>query len=58
MDKIEVTALSSEQRAAMAGATQPAFETHVAENLDAKAGELLALFKSEVGKANDASYLD
>ena len=58
MDKIEVTALSAEQRAAMAGATQPAFEAHVAENLDAKAGELLTLFKSEVGKANDATYLD
>lgn len=58
MDKIEVTALSAEQRAAMAGATQPAFEAHVAENLDAKAGELLTLFKAEVGKANNASYLD
>ncbi|WP_412553019.1 DctP family TRAP transporter solute-binding subunit [Shimia sp. MIT1388] len=58
MDKIEVTALSDEQRAAMAGAAQPAFEAHVAENMDARAGELLAKFKSEVAAANAASYLD
>ncbi|HAT86841.1 MAG TPA: C4-dicarboxylate ABC transporter substrate-binding protein [Rhizobiales bacterium] len=58
MDKIEVTALSDDQRKAMAGATQPAFEKHIKENQDAKAGELLTLFKSEVKKANDASYID
>ncbi|WP_299422662.1 DctP family TRAP transporter solute-binding subunit [uncultured Shimia sp.] len=58
MDKIEVTALSDEQRAAMAGAAQPAFEAHVAENMDARAGELLAKFKAEVSAANAASYLD
>lgn len=58
MDKIEVTALSAEQRAAMAGAAQPAFEAHVAENMDDRAGELLAKFKSEVAAANAASYLD
>lgn len=58
MGKIEVTALSAEQRAAMAGAAQPAFEAHVAENMDARAGELLAKFKSEVAAANAASYLD
>ncbi|SMP04447.1 DctP family TRAP transporter solute-binding subunit [Shimia sagamensis] len=58
MDKIEVTALSAEQRAAMAGAAQPAFESHVAENMDARAGELLAKFKAEVSAANAASYLD
>lgn len=58
MDKIEVTALSAEQREAMASAAQPAFEAHVAENMDARAGELLAKFKSEVAAANAASYLD
>lgn len=58
MDKIEVTALTDDQRKAMAGATQPAFETHVAENLDAKASELLTLFKSEVEAANGSSYLN
>ncbi|MDA7963629.1 DctP family TRAP transporter solute-binding subunit [Ruegeria sp.] len=58
MDKIEVTALSDEQRAAMAAATQPAFEAHVAENLDAKASELLSLFKAQVEAANTDGYLD
>jgi len=58
MDKIEVTALSAEQREAMAAAAQPAFDAHVAENMDARAGELLAKFKSEVAAANAASYLD
>ena len=58
MDKIEVTALTADQRAAMAAAAQPAFETHVSENLDAGAQDLLELFKTEVGAANDAVYLD
>ena len=58
MDRMEVTALSAEQRAAMAEAAQPVFESHVAENLDAKAGELLELLKAEVGSANDSSYLN
>jgi len=58
MDKIEVTALTAEQRAAMAGAAQPAFEAHVAENMDDRAGELLSKFKSEVAAANAASYLN
>lgn len=57
MDKIEVTALTDEQRAAMAGAAQPAFEAHVSENMDEKAGELLGMFKSAVEDANAAGYL-
>lgn len=57
MDKIEVTALTAEQRAAMAGAAQPAFEAHVNENMDEKAGELLGMFKSAVEDANAAGYL-
>lgn len=58
MDQIQVTALSDEQRAAMAAATQPAFVAHVQENLDEKANELLTSFKSAVDGANSASYLD
>ncbi|WP_424831426.1 DctP family TRAP transporter solute-binding subunit [Ruegeria sp.] len=58
MDQIQVTALSADQRAAMAAATQPAFEAHVQENLDAKANELLTSFKTAVDGANSASYLD
>ncbi|WP_319546572.1 DctP family TRAP transporter solute-binding subunit [Ruegeria conchae] len=58
MDKIEVTALTDDQRSSMAAATQPAFEAHVQENLDEKAAELLASFKAAVENANNASYLD
>lgn len=58
MEKIEVTALSDEQRAAMAKATQPAFKKHIAENQDAKAGELLKAFTAAVEKANNASYIE
>ncbi len=57
-DSIEVTALSGEQREAMAAATQPAFEAHVAGNLDARATELLDLFRKVVADANAASYLN
>jgi TRAP-type transport system periplasmic protein len=56
--EMDVTALTPEQRQAMKAATQPAFDAHVAENLDAKAGELLSLFKDEVAKANASSYAD
>lgn len=58
MEKMEVTALTAEQRAAMAEATQPVFEAHVQENLDEKAGELLELLKVNVGPANDDIYLN
>ncbi len=58
MDKMEVTALSDDQRKAMASAAQPAFEAHVRENLDEKAVSLLATFKSAVAAANAATYLD
>lgn len=58
MDKMEVTALTPEQRAAMSNATQPVFEAHVKENLDAKAVELLDLFKASVQEANATSYLE
>lgn len=58
MDKIEVTALTAEQRTAMADAAQPAFEKHVAENMDAGAQELLSMLKAEVDAANAATYLD
>ncbi|MCV0425633.1 MAG: DctP family TRAP transporter solute-binding subunit [Roseibium sp.] len=58
MDAMEVTSLDDAQREAMAAATQPAFESHVNENLDEKAVELLTLFKAEVAKANAETYLD
>lgn len=58
MDQMEVTALTAEQRQSMADATQPVFEAHIAENLDAKAGELLDLLKTEVSAANSNTYLD
>lgn len=58
MDKMQVTALSADQRNAMADASQPAFEAHVQENLDAKAVELLELMKTQVQIANDAVYLN
>lgn len=58
MEKIKVTALTAEQRAAMAAAAQPAFEAHVAENMDARAGELLVKFKEQVAAANSSAYLD
>ncbi|MFC6589036.1 DctP family TRAP transporter solute-binding subunit [Sulfitobacter pacificus] len=58
MEKIEVTALTAEQRQAMAEAAQPAFEAHVTENMDAGALELLTMFKAEVAAANAANYLD
>lgn len=58
MEQIEVTALSANQRAVMAEATQPVFEAHIAENLDATASELLTLFREQVAAANANSYLD
>ena len=58
MEQIEVTALSADQRAVMAEATQPAFEAHIAENLDATASELLTLFREQVAAANANGYLD
>lgn len=57
MTKIEVTALSDQQRDAMANATQPAFEKHIKENLDAKANDLLRLFKAQVQAANNDTYM-
>ncbi|MFV1601878.1 MULTISPECIES: DctP family TRAP transporter solute-binding subunit [unclassified Phaeobacter] len=58
MDKIEVTALTADQRTAMAKAAQPAFEAHVAENMDDKARELLSQFRDAVSAANADAYLD
>ncbi len=58
MDMIEVTALTADQRAAMAAAAQPAFEAHVSENMDEKAGELLNQFRDAVETANSSAYLD
>ena len=57
MSEIEVTALTDEQRQAMAEATQPAFESYISDNLDEMGNELLSMFKTEVENANAASYL-
>lgn len=58
MDKIEVTALSAEQRKAMADVAQPAFEKHIDENMDDGAKQLLKELKAAVDAANAAQYLD
>jgi len=56
-DKMQITALSSEEREKMKQATQPAFEALVKDSGDAKELELLDQFKAEVSKANGSSYL-
>ena len=58
MDSINVTALTDDVRSDMAAATQPAFEAHVAENLDEKASELLELFRASIVDANTSTYLN
>jgi hypothetical protein len=52
-----VTALNDETRQEFVDAAQPAFEQHIANNLDAKATELLNLMKSELGAANSQLYM-
>ncbi|MFV0334649.1 MAG: DctP family TRAP transporter solute-binding subunit [Tropicimonas sp.] len=56
--KMEITALSAEQRQALADATQPAFEEHVRTNLDEKANALLDTFKAAVDAANTTTYME
>lgn len=56
-EQMEITALSPEERQALADVTQPAFEEHVQSNLDDKAKELLAMFKDAVAQANETTYL-
>jgi hypothetical protein len=57
MEKMTVTALNDETRQGFVNAAQPAFEQHIANNLDAKATELLNLMKSELKAANSANYM-
>lgn len=56
-ESMTVTALSAAERDKMKAAAQPAFESLLQESGDAKAGELLDLFKAEVQKANSTSYI-
>lgn len=56
-ESMEITALSADERKALADATQPAFEEYVGANLDDKARELLDQFKGAVAAANDSTYL-
>lgn len=57
MQTMEVTAIDDETRQQFVDASQPAFEAHIKDNLDAKANELLDLMKAEVEKANASTYL-
>jgi len=56
-DSMTITALSAAERDKMKAAAQPAFEALLKEGGDTKAAELLGLFKDEVQKANNASYI-
>ncbi|MAS12118.1 MAG: C4-dicarboxylate ABC transporter substrate-binding protein [Nitratireductor sp.] len=56
-EKMEVTALTPEQRTAMREATQPAFEKHIQTEYGEDAVALLELFKEEAAKANQSDYL-
>ncbi|MDZ5695939.1 DctP family TRAP transporter solute-binding subunit [Chelativorans sp. M5D2P16] len=57
-EKMEVSALSPEQREAMREATQPAFEAHIEKEYGGEAVELLELFKKEAAAANGSGYLE
>lgn len=57
MDKIEVTALTAEDRQAFKDAAQPAVLAHVEEALGDEGVALLEQFRSAVEDANNATYL-
>jgi tripartite ATP-independent transporter DctP family solute receptor len=57
MDKIEVTALTAEDRQAFKDAAQPAVVAHVEEALGAEGVALLDQFRAAVETANGATYL-
>ncbi|MGF1627978.1 MAG: DctP family TRAP transporter solute-binding subunit [Kiloniellaceae bacterium] len=57
-DSMTITALSAAEREKMKAAAQPAFEGLIQEGGDARTAELLGLFKTEVQKANSASYIE
>ncbi len=57
-DKIEITALSAEDREAFRAAAQPAVIDLINNSGDPKAVELLELFRSEVKAANAAAYME
>ena len=57
MDKIEVTALTAEDRQAFKEAAQPAVLAHVEAELGAEGVALLNQFQAAVEGANSATYL-
>lgn len=57
MKKIEVTALSAENREAFKAASQPVVVKHVEETLGAEGTAMLEAFRTAVGEANADRYL-
>ncbi|WP_430475628.1 DctP family TRAP transporter solute-binding subunit [Thalassospira lucentensis] len=57
-DKMEITALSAEDREKFKAATQPVVVKHVQESLGDEGVKLLDLFKAEVEKANANRYME
>ncbi|RCK07057.1 C4-dicarboxylate ABC transporter substrate-binding protein [Thalassospira xianhensis MCCC 1A02616] len=57
-DKMEITALSSEERQKLKDVTQPVVVKHVQESLGTEGVELLELFQTEVDKANAHRYME
>ncbi|MDP2697690.1 DctP family TRAP transporter solute-binding subunit [Thalassospira sp.] len=56
--KMEITALSAEDREEFKKATQPVVINHVTETLGAEGVALLELFQQEVDKANTSRYME
>ncbi|WP_417248650.1 DctP family TRAP transporter solute-binding subunit [Celeribacter sp.] len=56
VDKMEITALAPEDRAAMRDVTGVAFDTYMTENHDEAALELVELLRVESAKANETRY--
>ena len=57
-DKMEITALSAEERQKLKDVTQPVVVKHVQESLGTEGVELLELFHTEVDKANAHRYME
>ncbi len=57
-DKMEITALSAEERQKLKDVTQPVVVKHVQESLGTEGVELLELFQTEVDKANAHRYME
>ena len=57
-DKMEITALSAQERQKLKDVTQPVVVKHVQESLGTEGVELLELFQTEVDKANAHRYME